>query len=108
MVRLPLCSTDFLTYATARFTAILRVWGGYNAAHCSEVLFMERGDPFLTVGSLPVEVVRRLAETGARVLRENVGSPVRRTMPARARAAGSCVRASRGPRLWVYGRTGRP
>jgi endonuclease-8 len=69
---------------------------------------MERVDPFATVGSLPVEVIRRLAETGATVLRENVSSPMRRTMPDRAHLAGSCVSFTRGPRLWVYGRTGRP
>jgi endonuclease-8 len=81
---------------------------GLGNVYRSEVLFMERVDPFATVVALPVEVVRRLVQTGARVLRENVGSPIRRTMPDRARQAGSCVRASRGPRLWVYGRTGRP
>jgi endonuclease-8 len=81
---------------------------GLGNVYRSEVLFIERVDPFATMGSLPPEVVRRLAETGARLLRENLSSPVRRTMPDRARLAGSCVRASRGPRLWVYGRTGRP
>jgi endonuclease-8 len=80
---------------------------GLGNVYRSEVLFMERVDPFAKVGSLPVEVVRRLAETGANVLRQNVSSPMRRTMPDRARLAGSCV-SSRGPRLWVYGRTGRP
>src|SRR4051794_21644686 len=81
---------------------------GLGNVYRSEVLFMERVDPFATLGSLPVDTVRRLAETGARVLRENALSPIRRTIPDRARAAGSCVRTSRGPRLWVYGRTGRP
>jgi endonuclease-8 len=81
---------------------------GLGNVYRSEILFMERVDPFATVGSLDVDVVRRLAETGAKVLRENLSTLTRRTMPDRARLAGSCVRAARGPRLWVYGRTGRP
>ena len=69
---------------------------------------MERVDPFATVAALPRETLRRLADTGARVLRDNLTTPMRRTIPDPARAAGSFARPTRGPRLWVYGRTGRP
>ena len=39
---------------------------GLGNVYRSEVLFMERVDPFATVGSLPVEVVRRLRSTERR------------------------------------------
>jgi endonuclease VIII len=81
---------------------------GLGNVYRSEVLFMERVDPFASLGSLPPETLGRLAATGASALRQNVDSPVRRTIPERARLAGSCVRSTGGPRLWVYGRTGRP
>lgn len=71
---------------------------GLGNVYRSEVLFVERVDPFRTVGELPPEVLGRLVATGARLLRANADGP-RRTTTGRDRD---------GERLWVYRRTGRP
>jgi endonuclease-8 len=75
-----------------------RALAGLGNVYRSEVLFIERVDPFLTVGALEREVLARLVRTGARLLRANRQGP-RRTTTGRDRD---------GERLWVYRRTGRP
>jgi endonuclease-8 len=75
-----------------------RAMAGLGNVYRSEVLFLERVDPFRTVGALAPETLERLVATGARLLRVNGGGP-RRTTTGRDRD---------GERLWVYRRTGRP
>ncbi len=75
-----------------------RAMAGLGNVYRSEVLFLERVDPFRAVGELAPETLQRLVTTGARLLRANAGGP-RRTTTGRDRD---------GERLWVYRRTGRP
>jgi endonuclease-8 len=75
-----------------------RLMAGLGNVYRSEVLFLERVDPFLTLGETAPSVLERLVATGARLLRANRDGP-RRTTTGRDRD---------GERLWVYRRTGRP
>lgn len=75
-----------------------RAMAGLGNVYRSEVLFLERVDPFLTVGEVAADVLERLVATGARLLRANRDGP-RRTTTGRDRD---------GERLWVHRRTGRP
>lgn len=75
-----------------------RAMAGLGNVYRSEVLFLERVDPFRAVGELAPSTLERLVATGARLLRANTGGP-RRTTTGRDRD---------GERLWVYRRTGRP
>lgn len=86
--------------ATAVAEALLdqRAMAGLGNVYRSEVLFVERVDPFLPVGEVVPEVLERLVATGARLLRANRDGPRRTTTGRR----------SDGARLWVYRRTGRP
>jgi endonuclease VIII len=65
----------------------------------SEILFVERLDPWTRVGELDDQQMTSLLATAERLLRRNVepGAGPRTTTDG-----------SIGPRLWVYGRAGRP
>jgi endonuclease VIII len=84
---------------------------GLGNVYRSEVCFIERVDPFLPLGSVDPEALYRLVRTGADLLAANVAGPARVTVPD---PIGGPPRQSteagyRGaPRLWVYGRAGRP
>jgi endonuclease-8 len=72
----------------------------------SEVLFVERLDPWTPVGELDEPRLRGLLATAERLLRANAGPgagprTTTRTVPMLEEP---CV----GARLWVYGRAGRP
>ncbi|MET0772160.1 MAG: DNA-formamidopyrimidine glycosylase family protein [Candidatus Limnocylindrales bacterium] len=75
-----------------------RAMAGLGNVYRSEVLFIERVDPFLAVGAVEPDARERLVRTGARLLRANRDGPRRTTTG----------RDADGERLWVYRRTGRP
>jgi endonuclease-8 len=75
-----------------------RTMAGLGNVYRSEILFIERVDPFLVVDEVTPDARRRLVTTGAGLLRINRDGP-RRTTTGRDRD---------GERLWVYRRTGRP
>jgi endonuclease-8 len=75
-----------------------RAMAGLGNVYRSEVLFIERVDPFLSVGAVRPDALERLVRTGARLLRANRDGPRRTTTG----------RDVDGERLWVYRRTGRP
>jgi endonuclease-8 len=85
---------------------------GLGNVYRSELLFIERVDPFLPLGSVPPDVVKRLVSEGARLLRANANGPGRTTMPdalgAQPGATADSTSRRGDPKLWVYGRTGRP
>jgi endonuclease-8 len=64
----------------------------------SEVLFLERLDPWAPVATVPEASLRAALGTARRVLQANVGGGARVTTGDR----------SPGRALWVYGRAGRP
>jgi endonuclease-8 len=70
---------------------------GIGNVYKSEVLFVERVDPFTAVGALGDADLLRLVARGRELLLKNVGGYPRKT---RFRPGGS--------RHWVYGRNGRP
>ena len=70
---------------------------GIGNVYKSEVLFLERVEPFIAVESLTTEELRRILVRARKLLRKNVGEVRRRT---RHRADGR--------RHWVYGRGGQP
>ena len=80
-----------------------RVMAGVGNVYRSEILFIERVDPFATAGSLEDATLERLVATARRLLSANVG---RRHGPERSTTEGA--REARGAPLWVYGRAGRP
>jgi endonuclease VIII len=91
--------------ATSIAEALLdqRVVAGIGNVYRSEVLWMERIDPFTPAGSLPDADIDRLLGTARRLLLANAApgsGPARTTTGAGSRPAGE--------RLWVYRRTGRP
>lgn len=70
---------------------------GIGNVYKSEVLFLERIDPFGPVGSLSDETLERIIRTSRRLAFRNLDGRPRRT---RFR--------SDGDRKWVYGRSGEP
>jgi endonuclease-8 len=83
---------------------------GLGNVYRSEVLFLERVDPFLPLGQLAPGTAERLVRTGARLLHANRLDPDRTTTPdalGGAPGAGGPRRRNE-PRLHVYGRPGRP
>jgi endonuclease-8 len=66
----------------------------------SELLFLERLDPFTPVGALAPEVLRALLERASELMRRQIHRPG----PRRTRSAPQAPRE----RLWVYERSGRP
>ncbi len=80
-----------------------RVMAGAGNVFRSEVLFIERVDPFARVASLDDPTVDRLIATARRLLVTNVGPA-----GARGRTTTEGARAAAGGSLWVYARAGRP
>jgi endonuclease-8 len=80
-----------------------RALAGIGNVYKSEVLFIERVDPWAPVGELDDETVARLIATGRRLL---VANADRSHGPERVTTGGD--RAAAGQPLWVYGRAGRP
>lgn len=70
---------------------------GIGNVYKSEVLFLERVNPFMLVDSLSSETLAQLLRTARRQLRRNVGASERRTTHGLQRNA-----------LWVYERAGQP
>jgi endonuclease-8 len=75
---------------------------GVGNVYKSEVLFVERVDPFAPVRTVPDEALRRLVLTARRLLLANSAGGPRVTTAPRAGTVAA------GDRLWVYDRTGRP
>jgi endonuclease-8 len=80
-----------------------RVMAGVGNVYRSEILFIEKVDPFATVASLDGATLERLVATARRLLLANVG---RSRGPERSTTEGA--REAGGAPLWVYGRAGRP
>jgi endonuclease VIII len=80
-----------------------RVMAGVGNVFRSEILFIERTDPFAPVGSLDDPTLARVIATARRLLVANVqpDHPRRRITTDGVRAAG-------GRDVWVYGLAGRP
>ncbi len=79
-----------------------RIGSGIGNVYKSEALFMERTHPRTPMRALSPGAVRRVYERAAELLRRNLRTPRRTTVPTRRRPhPGS-------PRLWVYERTGEP
>lgn len=64
----------------------------------SEILFLERVNPFMRVGDVPDEVLRRVVAQSRRLLVANRGPSLRQTRAT----------LDPGGRIWVYRRSGRP
>jgi len=87
-----------------------RALAGLGNVYRSEILFIERVNPFLPVGELDDATLARLVGTGQRLLHANRLDPARTTTPdALGGEPGSGGPRQRGSgRLYVYGRAGRP
>jgi endonuclease VIII len=79
-----------------------RAVAGIGNVYRSEVLFMERVDPFAAVADLADDTLRGLILRARELLGANLGGWARTTTTRRA------AEAARSGRLWVYGRAGRP
>ncbi len=77
-----------------------RAMAGVGNVFKSEVLFIERLDPSLTLAATSDATLRQMVATAERLLRANV-SPDRAFRVTTDASAG-------GSRTWVYGRAGRP
>jgi endonuclease-8 len=73
-----------------------RILAGVGNVYKSESLFVARLNPFSQVQQVDDAGLRALLESAERLMRANAEAPIRTTT------------SGRGPRLWVYGRTGRP
>ncbi|HTS14369.1 MAG TPA: hypothetical protein VMH24_01785, partial [Candidatus Sulfotelmatobacter sp.] len=80
-----------------------RVMAGVGNVFRSEILYLERTDPFAVTGSLDDAMLGRLVATARRLLQANIGPRAGRTRVTTGRA-----REAAGAPLWVYGRAGRP
>jgi endonuclease-8 len=91
--------------ATTIGEAILdqRVMAGVGNVYRSEILFIERVDPFEPVAAVDGATLERLVGTARRLLLANVS---RGRGPERSTTEGA--REAGGAPLWVYGRAGRP
>ncbi len=80
-----------------------RVMAGVGNVFRSEILYLERMDPFAAVGTLDDRTLDGIVATARRLLLANIGpgSRARRSTTEGAREAA-------GAPLWVYRRTGRP
>ena len=82
---------------------------GLGNVYRSELLWEALVCPFTPLGRVDDGVLRRLVDTGARLLRANRDSPARTTtLDALGGAPGITGPRRAGERLNVYGRTGRP
>ena len=86
-----------------------RAVAGLGNVNKSEILWLERVDPFARVADVDDATLDRLLETGQRLL---VANADRRTGPGRVTTAGPDARRpdprAGGDRVWVYRRAGRP
>ena len=80
-----------------------RAMAGVGNVYRSEILFIEKVDPFAPVSTIDDESLSRLIATARRLLRANAD---RRHGPERTTTEGA--REAAGASLWVYGRAGRP
>jgi endonuclease-8 len=80
-----------------------RVMAGVGNVFRSEVLFIERVDPFAVVDALDDPTLERVVATAHRLLLANV-----RPGHSRGRSTTGGVRAAAGQDVWVYGLAGRP
>jgi endonuclease-8 len=80
-----------------------RVMAGVGNVFRSEILFIERVDPFAAVGSLDDATLERVVATAQRLLVANV-----RPGRAHGRSTTGGVRAAGGQDVWVYNLAGRP
>lgn len=78
-----------------------RVAAGIGNVWKSEVLFERRIHPRTLVGALTADRLRELFETAARLMRANLGTRRRTSVPLSRR------RQPNSDRLWVYGRAGK-
>ncbi len=83
--------------AIADALLVQRAAAGIGNVYKSEVCFLEGVDPRTMLSELHDDDLRRLLRRASALLRSNLGSGPRVTRPS-----------LRGPRLWVYGRGGRP
>lgn len=79
-----------------------RIASGIGNVYKSEVLFIHRIHPRCEVGALDGEQLAALYETAAHLLRRNLRTQRRTTVPTRRRPYPN------SPQLWVYGRAGKP
>ncbi len=79
-----------------------RVASGIGNVYKSEVLFECKVDPRTPTGELSADRLAALYGTAARLMRMNLGTRRRTTVPLARRPRPS------SPRLWVYGRHGAP
>ncbi len=77
-----------------------RAMAGVGNIFKSEILFVERLDPWIRVREVDDARLLRVVDTAERLLRANAGPEPRTTTDGSARA--------RGARLWVYGRERQP
>ena len=75
-----------------------RALAGVGNVFKSEILFLERVNPFMRVGDVPDEVLRRVVAQSRRLLVANRGPNLRQTRAT----------LDPGGRIWVYRRSGRP
>jgi endonuclease VIII len=89
-----------------------RALAGVGNVYKSEILFIERVDPFASVGSLDGAVLGGLVDRAHALLHANRGSVARTTTGPEGGGKPTALDPSAGParggRLWVYGRAGRP
>ncbi len=80
-----------------------RLMAGVGNVFRSEILFIERVDPFALVGDLDDATLERLIATAQRLLVVNV-----RPGRSRGRTTTEGSRAAAGQQVWVYNLAGRP
>lgn len=81
---------------------------GLGNVYRSELCFIERLDPFAPVGEFSDETLRRVMALAERLIHANRLTPGRTTTPDALGGAPGAGGPHRGPRAYVYGRTGRP
>jgi len=79
-----------------------RIAAGIGNVYKSEVLFLKRVHPATPVGRLDEDTIQALYAESARLLKLNLRTHQRTTVPTRRRPT------PHSPRLWVYGRAGQP
>jgi endonuclease-8 len=83
-----------------------RAMAGVGNVYKSEVLFLEKVDPFAPVSSIDDDSIDRIIETSRRLLVDNTrpGGPAGRTTTLDPKTGAKLAPS----RLWVYDRAGRP
>ena len=81
---------------------------GLGNVYRSEVCFIDRLDPFAPVERFADARLRRALETSRRLIVANRMTPDRTTTPDALGGAPGSGGPHRGPKRYVYGRTGRP